>query len=144
MRGVAVLGILAINVTGFWGPTLASFSPLLPRPDPGGALWFAASYVLFEGKMRGLFTLLFGASMMLFADAAERRGAHADWAQARRLCWLALFGYAHYLLFWWGDILFPYAVCGLMALSLRRLEPTARRAYSSTTSIWRACARQSR
>lgn len=123
MRGVAVLGILAINVTGFWGPTLASFSPLLPRPDPGGTLWFAAAYVLFEGKMRGLFTLLFGASMVLFADAADRRGAHADWVQARRLCWLALFGYAHYLLFWWGDILFPYAVCGLMALSLRRLEP---------------------
>ena len=123
MRGVAVLGILAINVTGFWGPTLASFSPALPRPEPGGALWFAAAYVLFEGKMRGLFTLLFGASMMLFLGAAERRGANPDLVQARRLCWLALFGYAHYLLLWWGDILFLYAVCGLLVLLLRRLDP---------------------
>ena len=127
VRGVAVLGILAINVTGFWGPTLASFSPALPRPEPGsefwGALWFAAAYVVFEGKMRGLFTLLFGASMMLFLRAAERRGTNPDLAQARRLLWLALFGYAHYLLLWWGDILFLYAVCGLLALALRRLDP---------------------
>lgn len=123
VRGVAVLGILAINVTGFWGPTLASFNPLLPRAEAGGSLWFAASYVLFEGKMRGLFTLLFGASMVLFAQAAERRGANPDAAQVRRLCWLALFGYAHYALLWWGDILLPYALCGLLALPLRRLDP---------------------
>ncbi len=128
VRGVAVLGILAINVTGFWGPTLASFSPAFPRAEPGGALWFAAAYVLFEGKMRGLFTLLFGASMVLFANAAARRAANpsslgADRMQVRRLGWLALFGYAHYLLLWWGDILFPYAVCGLLALLLLRLDP---------------------
>ncbi|WP_298193437.1 DUF418 domain-containing protein [Novosphingobium sp.] len=127
VRGVAVLGILAINVTGFWGPLLATFSPAIPRPEPGleagGALWFAAAYILFEGKMRGLFTLLFGASMMLFADAAERRGANPDLMQVRRLLWLMLFGYAHYVLLWWGDILLPYAVCGMLAFALRRLAP---------------------
>ncbi len=123
VRGVAVLGILAINVTGFWGPLLATFSPAIPRLEPGGALWFVAAYVLFEGKMRGLFTLLFGASMMLFADAAERRGANPDLMQARRLLLLMAFGYAHYALLWWGDILFPYAVCGMLAFCLRRLAP---------------------
>jgi len=79
--------------------------------------------VLFEGKMRGLFTLLFGASMMLFAEAAERRGANPDLMQVRRLLLLMAFGYAHYALLWWGDILFPYAVCGMLAFSLRRLAP---------------------
>lgn len=123
VRGVAVLGILAINVTGFWGPLLATFSPAMPRLEPGGAVWFAAAYVLFEGKMRGLFTLLFGASMMLFADAAERRGANPDLMQVRRLLLLMAFGYAHYALLWWGDILLPYAVCGMLAFSLRRLAP---------------------
>lgn len=123
VRGVAVLGILAINVTGFWGPLLATFSPAMPHLEPGGALWFAAAYVVFEGKMRGLFTLLFGASMMLFADAAERRGANPDLMQVRRLLLLMLFGYAHYALLWWGDILFPYAVCGMLAYALRRLAP---------------------
>ena len=123
VRGIAVLGILAINITGFWGPLLATFNPVLPRPEAGGAAWFVTAYVLFEGKMRGLFTLLFGASMMLFADAAERRGANPDLMQVRRLLWLMLFGYAHYALLWWGDILLPYAVCGLLAFSLRRLAP---------------------
>ncbi len=121
MRGVALLGILTINVTGFWGPTLASFSPHLPHAEPGGDAWFLIAFVLFEGKMRALFTLLFGASMLLFIDAADRRGVWGPGMQARRLAWLALFGYAHYLLLWWGDILFPYALCGLCALLLCRL-----------------------
>ncbi|WP_408588354.1 DUF418 domain-containing protein [Novosphingobium sp.] len=123
VRGVAVLGILAINITGFWGPTLSSFSPMIPRAEPGGAAWFTLAFVLFEGKMRALFTLLFGASMMLFCASVERRGRQPELMQARRLLWLGVFGYAHYLLLWWGDILFPYALCGLLALALRRLAP---------------------
>jgi uncharacterized protein len=125
VRGVALLGILTINVTGFWGPTLASYSPHLPRAEPCGDAWFLIAFVLFEGKMRALFTLLFGASMLLFIDAADRRGAWGPGMQARRLVWLALFGYAHYLLLWWGDILFAYAVCGLCALLLCRLPAAA-------------------
>lgn len=125
MRGIAVLGILAVNVTGLWGPLLATFSPVLPRPEPGATAWFVIVYVLFEGKMRALFTLLFGASMVLFVEAAERRGVDGDRLQLRRLGWLALFGYLHYLLLWWGDILFPYALCGALALPLRRLPPAS-------------------
>ena len=121
VRGVALLGILTINITVFWGPSLAGFSPHLPNPAPGGDIWFLIAFVLFEGKMRALFTLLFGASMLLFIDTADRRGHWGPGIQARRLIWLALFGYAHYLLLWWGDILFPYAICGLCALLLCRL-----------------------
>ncbi len=123
LRGVAVLGILTINVTGFWGPSLATFSPAIPRVEPGGATWFGFAFVVFEGKMRALFSLLFGVSMVLFAQAAERQDADPDIAQIRRLLWLALFGYLHFALLWWGDILFTYALCGLGALALRRLSP---------------------
>ncbi|MDP3550897.1 MAG: DUF418 domain-containing protein [Novosphingobium sp.] len=123
LRGVAVLGILAINVTGFWGPSLATFSPTIPHSSPGSEWWFALSFVLFEGKMRALFTLLFGASMVLFAQAAERQDADPDMAQVRRLLWLMLFGYLHFALLWWGDILFAYALCGLGALVFRQLSP---------------------
>jgi len=122
LRGLAVLGILAINVTGFWGPPLASSSPIVPHPEPGAVAWYLAAFVLFEGKMRALFTLLFGASLLLFIDAAERRGASGTWLQVRRLLWLGVFGYLHYLLLWWGDILVTYALCGLVALALRRLQ----------------------
>lgn len=121
VRGVALCGILTINVTGFWGPTLAGFNPHWPRVEPGGDAWFLIAFVLFEGKMRALFTLLFGASMLLFIDSVDRRGRWGPGMQARRLLWLALFGYAHYLLLWWGDILFAYALCGLGALLLCRV-----------------------
>lgn len=125
VRGIALLGILTINVTGFWGPTLASFSPHLPAPAPGSDGWFLIAFVLFEGKMRGLFTLLFGASMLLFIDAADRKGLWGPGIAARRLLWLALFGYAHAMLLWWGDILVPYALCGTLALLFCRLPAPA-------------------
>lgn len=118
-----MLGILAINVTGFWGPTLATFSPRIGASDPFGTVWFAFAFVVFEGKMRALFTLLFGASLDLFCTSLEQRGLSSASIQARRLFWLAVAGYLHYLLLWWGDILFPYAVCGLLALPLRRVSP---------------------
>ena len=123
LRGVAVLGILAINVTGFWGPSLATFSPAIPHVEPGSEDWFAFAFVVFEGKMRALFSILFGASMVLFADAAERRGLDPDRAQVRRLLWLMVIGYLHFALLWWGDILLPYALCGMGALLLRQLPP---------------------
>lgn len=123
IRGVAVLGILAINIAGFAGPRLSVFSPHVPEPGSrADEIVFAAMLLLFEGKMRTLFSILFGASLLLFIDKAEARGADGAVLQFRRLCWLALFGYLHFALFWWGDILFLYAVAGIAALLLARLD----------------------
>ena len=122
IRGVAVCGILAVNIFGFAGPISATFSPHLPHPGSrADELVFAASFVIFEGKMRALFTILFGASLLLFVERAEAAGRDGTTLQLRRLGWLALFGYAHYALLWWGDILFPYALIGALALALRHL-----------------------
>lgn len=125
LRGVAVLGILAINIAGMAGPAAATLSPHVPAP--GGwadEAWFALTLVLFEGKMRALFSLLFGASLMLFIARAEAAGKDGEMLQMRRLGWLLLFGYLHYLI-WWGDILFTYALAGLAALTLRGAPPRA-------------------
>ena len=125
---MAVLGILAINLGGYAGPIASTLSPNLP-PDmlapgsPADALWFTATLVVFEGKMRALFSLLFGASLLLFIDRAEARRLDGERLQFRRLGWLALFGYLHFLLFWWGDILFTYAVAGFAALAFRQARP---------------------
>jgi uncharacterized protein len=117
IRGVAVLGILAINIAGFAGPTIATTTPHLPHPGTrADEIAFAAGFVIFEGKMRALFTILFGASMVLFLERAEAAGRDAPALQLRRLGWLALFGYLHFALLWWGDILFTYALCGMAAL----------------------------
>jgi uncharacterized protein len=123
IRGVAVLGILAINIAGLAGPTIAATTPHLPHPGTlADEVAFAASFVLFEGKMRALFTILFGASMLLFLERAEAAGKDAPTLQLRRLGWLMLFGYLHFALIWWGDILFTYALCGIVALAFRFLS----------------------
>ena len=125
-RGIAVLGILAVNLGGFAGPMAATITPAWNGPVGAGDEWaFAIMLVLFEGKMRALFSLLFGASLLLFIERAEAQGRNGSLLQMRRLGWLALFGYLHFLLLWWGDILFTYALAGLVVLALRRLPARA-------------------
>ena len=123
IRGVAVLGIVAINVASFAAPESAAYSPNLPHSTgPANAWAFLANLVLFEGKMRTLFSVLFGASMVLFVERADAAGRDGAALQLRRLGWLALFGYLHFALLWDGDILFLYAVVGFAALALRHLK----------------------
>ncbi|WP_159978605.1 MULTISPECIES: DUF418 domain-containing protein [unclassified Novosphingobium] len=123
IRGVAVLGILTINIAGFAGPTIASTTPNLPHAvGPLDEAAFAFNFLFFEGKMRALFSLLFGAGLVLFWERTEAAGGDGDILQLRRLGWLLLLGMLHYLLLWWGDILFVYAACGIAALLLRPLR----------------------
>ncbi|MFM5907789.1 MAG: DUF418 domain-containing protein [Novosphingobium sp.] len=126
MRGAAILGILAINMAGFAGPIAATVTPHWNgAASPADQAWFLAGFILFEGKMRGLLSLLFGASMVLFIQQAEARGRDGDGAQLRRLIWLGVIGYLHFLLLWWGDILLTYVLCGMIALMLRHLPVKA-------------------
>lgn len=122
IRGVAVLGILAINIAGFAGPSIGAVTPGFPYPAaPADEAAWAFGFVFFEGKMRALFAILFGASLSLFCEKADEAGRPGELLQVRRLSWLMLFGMLHYLLLWWGDILFVYAVCGIVALLFRPL-----------------------
>ena len=126
VRGVAVLGILAVNIAGFAGPIASTDTPALTFGALGPAsradlASFAFVFAVFEGKMRSVFSMLFGASMLLFVERAEAAGRGGTGLQLRRLGWLALFGWLHYMLLWWGDILFVYAVAGLLALPARHV-----------------------
>ncbi|MBE5074587.1 DUF418 domain-containing protein [Erythrobacteraceae bacterium E2-1 Yellow Sea] len=117
IRGIAVLGILFANITAFGQPLMVYF---WPPAMPGGAsetdkLAWLVQYVLIDHKMRGMFSLLFGAGMMLFVEKAWARGA-GRWLQFRRLFWLLMFGSIHFYFIWLGDILQLYAVWGMVAL----------------------------
>jgi uncharacterized protein len=84
-------------------------------------------WILFEGKMRALFSILFGAGIILFVEHATARRdtvAVGD-LYVRRMLWLMLFGILHAWFIWYGDILYPYAICGLLILPLRNLSPKA-------------------
>jgi uncharacterized protein len=78
-----------------------------------------------DGKMRAIFSMAFGASVDPLVDRLSRRGAAADAADIhyRRMLWLLLFGIIHAYLIWDGDILFYYAVMGLVLYPLRKLSP---------------------
>lgn len=126
LRGVAVLGILTVNIAAFADVPAATYGPRpMGAPSPADHLAYAATMVLFEGKMRALFSILFGASLLLFVERAETAGRDGARLQVRRLGWLALFGYLHFLLLWEGDILFLYALAGLACLPLRHLRAHA-------------------
>ena len=134
LRGFAVMGILAMNIMAFAMPEMAYINPAVYGGSGGIdlATWFGA-FVLFDGKMRGLFSLLFGASMMLIIARADTNrqsaldlGMPARSAAAThytRMAWLAIFGLFHFFFIWWGDILFLYAVIGSIAFLFRKWDP---------------------
>jgi uncharacterized protein len=133
LRGIALLGILLMNIQNFGLPGNAYDYP----PAWGGATgwnlnYWVANQIFFEGKMRFLFSLLFGAGMILFIDRAEARGAGIRAADLfiRRCLWLALFGMIHAYFIWEGDILFIYGVVGLGLYAFRSL--TARGLFWAT------------
>ena len=124
LRGCAVMGILWMNVTAFALPQTAYFNPRVAGPlSSGDMLFWLVSFLLFDGKMRALFSMLFGASMLLLIDREEMAGRDGRRAQIVRAGWLFAFGLAHYLLLWAGDILMTYALVGLAALLFVRKEP---------------------
>ena len=126
IRGVAVMGILAMNIVAFALPFPAYANPAAGGP-PGGAdvaTWFF-NFVFIDSKMRGMFSMLFGASTLLVIDSAAAAGRSAAGAHYSRMFWLAIFGLIHFYLIWFGDILFLYAMCGLLLFLFRNLSVKA-------------------
>lgn len=123
MRGIAVLGILLMNITGFGLPQAYDDPTNWGGHEGANLLVWRIDALLFEGTMRGLFTLLFGASALLFL---QRHGASFGRRPAtlyfRRMFWLIVFGLVNgYVLLWDGDILFFYGLCGLPLYMFRNL-----------------------
>ena len=123
LRGFAVMGILLMNIVGFSMPEMAYISPAIyGGTDTPDIITWALSYIFVDGKMRGLFTILFGASMMLLIERAQANGENPAKVHFSRMAWLAIFGLAHYFLLWFGDILFLYAAVGCIAFFLAGLS----------------------
>ena len=116
LRGVAVMGILAMNIVAFALILPANFNPLAmgdaTAVDRGVYLF---NYVVFDDKMRGLFSMLFGASMLLVVERAEAKGKDPARIHYARMVTLLGFGLLHLWLVWWGDILAHYAIVGMIA-----------------------------
>ncbi|HEX9050898.1 MAG TPA: DUF418 domain-containing protein [Anaeromyxobacter sp.] len=123
LRGAALLGILLMNIDGFAQP--AYFTEPF-RADPSSLDFWASllNRVFFEGKMRALFGMVFGAGVFLFVAGKARTGRPARALFYRRMAWLVLFGVVHaWLLLWFGDILYLYGIAGMIVYLLRNVPP---------------------
>ncbi len=134
LRGFALLGILVLNIDAFGNTEAIHDIPVGSAIDSFSgphAHWNVAllliKWAFFEGKMRGIFSMLFGAGVILLTSRAEKRGAGAMSADiyTRRNMLLTLFGLIHGCFIWFGDILFDYGLYALLFLyPARKLAAT--------------------
>lgn len=123
-RGIAVLGILLMNITGFGLPHAYDDPTNWGGSDGANLTVWRVMALFFEGTMRGLFTLLFGASALLFLERHIRRWPDLRPADLyfRRTLWLIVLGFVNgYLLLWDGDVLYFYGVTGLLLFVFRNM-----------------------
>lgn len=124
LRGTALLGILSVNIWGFALPYTVFLDPTLAG---GWDRWNRGVWVVFhllaEQKMMSLFSMLFGAGLIVMVRRSDARGSSLLGIYYRRIAWLLVFGLLHAYLLWEGDILVPYALCGLVLYPFRRLRP---------------------
>ena len=126
LRGVAVLGILVMNIYALSMSFAAYQSPLAD----GGTEWYNLAtwfftHLFFDQKFLTVFALLFGAGLVMLATRAETRGMPYRGVWFRRNVWLLLIGALHGYLLWFGDILFHYALIGMLIYLFRNRSPRA-------------------
>ena len=125
IRGVAVLGILLMNAVSF----KFGLPPYLNMSAGGSETWLDWAVGIFgeifiDQKFMGLFSLLFGAGMILFIDRASARGRRAVLLNLWRNGLLLIIGILHFLL-WDGDVLMLYAISSVFLIALRKLPDKA-------------------
>jgi len=124
IRGIAVMGIFSVNIVGMAMLEAAYFyPPQVPAAfdEAYDRIMWAANFILVDGKFRAMFSILFGASLVLVCERALVSGTPAWRVHYPRMIVLLAFGLAHYYLLWWGDILANYALVGMIAFAFWRL-----------------------
>lgn len=117
LRGFALLGILAMNIRAMAAPFGAYMYPYaLFEYEGASRAAYVFTSVVFDLKMMGLFSMLFGAGVLLYAAKPTETGKPPRGLWFRRMFWLLLIGLVHAYLIWDGDILVPYALCGMILL----------------------------
>ena len=123
LRGIAILGILFINIESFvypnpWSSWQYGYGGAI---DHNTRFWV---YFLTQGKFYTMFALLFGVGIAIFLERIEQKslGLKALDIYARRLLWLFVIGVVHAYFIWDGDILYHYAICGFLLLPFRSVN----------------------
>jgi uncharacterized protein len=117
------MGIFSVNVVGMAMLEQAYFYPPAYGFDSlGDKIMWAANFIVVDGKFRSLFSILFGASLVLVVERAVASGTRGWKVHYPRMLVLLLFGLIHFYILWWGDILANYAMVGMFAFAFWRLR----------------------
>ncbi len=123
-RAIALLGIFFVNAALFAEPFIEILQPHQPVNEGLASLivyWLTS--VFCNGKFYPLFSILFGVGLAIMYQGTVSRGGKFGWTFLRRLLGLAIFGFLHVTLLWWGDVLLIYAFVGLWMLLLGKRKP---------------------
>lgn len=128
LRGIALLGILMMNIPFFAYPIVQAMNPLVANEigTINFKIWYFVEGFL-EGSQRALFSMLFGCGVLVFTTRLEKRVSGIVPAELflRRQLWLLLFGLINaFVLLWSGDILYHYAILGIVLFAFRRMKPS--------------------
>ncbi|WP_163834202.1 DUF418 domain-containing protein [Spartinivicinus ruber] len=120
LRGLAVLGILLMNIQSFGQHDAAYLNPHALGQLTGVDVWlWKISFVLFNVKFISLFAMMFGAGIILQTQRLEAKQMNTWDIHKWRMFWLGVFGFIHGVFIWSGDILLTYAISGLLVYSCR-------------------------
>jgi len=115
-RGAAILGIFMVNAPSFGSPY---YMPGYDSPEWDSQLdsfLLGGIDIFFQASFYTLFSILFGFGMQLIFDSRKRDGIRPGWFLSRRMLVLLGLGAIHAFLIWHGDILFTYAIIGLLLI----------------------------
>ena len=124
LRGFAVLGILVMNISSYSMPAAAYFNPTAWGSLDGldGWVWRVA-HLLADSKFLAIFSMLFGAGIVLMWQRAEARSQGSAGIHYRRMFWLIVIGLLHAHLLWYQDVLYFYGMAGLLVYLFRKSSP---------------------
>ncbi|UCG52127.1 MAG: DUF418 domain-containing protein [Candidatus Latescibacterota bacterium] len=121
LRGFALLGILVVNIQSFAMNDATIFNPTAYGVFEGTNRWvWYLTHVFYDLKYMAMFSMLFGAGILLMTQRAEEKGIGSAALHYRRMGVLLVFGLLHGYLLWSGDILVWYALCGLIVYLFRK------------------------
>ncbi|MEO1262404.1 MAG: DUF418 domain-containing protein [Bacteroidota bacterium] len=125
LRGFALLGILIVNIQSFAMPGAAYLNPTAFGDFEGLNQWvWMFTHIFGDQKFMTIFSILYGAGILLVTQKAEQRTGKSAGLHYRRTFWLLVIGLIHAHLIWHGDILVPYALCALFVFLFRKAKPT--------------------
>lgn len=124
LRGFAILGILIMNIQSFSMPAAAYMNPSAYGDLTGiNKIAFLLSDLFADQKFMSIFSILFGAGIILITDRAKKKQRSAARIHYSRNFWLLIIGLCHAYLIWYGDILVTYALIGFLIFFLRNKSP---------------------